>query len=116
MTGKVQKLVHQLKQHSIKRRLQIETSGLQHLIFQGRREAREQARQPFDHGHLHLQDFAHLPHRRTRPITHHVADHGRFLSTVPLVHPGDDFFSSLVRDIQVDVRRFGPLLGDEALE
>ena len=62
------------------------------------------------------QHLAHLPDGGPTPVTHHVGHHGGTVAPVLFVDMLDHLFAAVVLDVQVDIRRLGPLPGQKALE
>ena len=62
------------------------------------------------------QCLADVPHGRTRPIGDQFGRHAGPIAAVLLVDILNHFFPALMLEVDVDVRGFVPILGDEPLE
>ena len=76
----------------------------------------DEPRRPVQRSNRHAQGLAHVPDRGPGPVADDVGDHGRVLAAVLPVHELDRLLAAPVADVQVDVRRFGTLAGQKALE
>ena len=60
--------------------------------------------------------LAHLPDGGPRAVAHDICHHRRAVPPVFFIHVLDDLFPPIVLDVEVDIRRLGPLARQEALE
>ncbi len=60
--------------------------------------------------------FADIADRGARAIANDVADHRRVIAAVDVVDVLDHFLAALVLDVEIDIRWFGALAREEALE
>ena len=76
----------------------------------------DEPRHPIQRGGRKAQGLAHVPDRGLGPVADHVGHHGRVLAPVLPVHELDHLLAAPVADVQIDIRRFGTLPGQKALE
>ena len=116
MTGHIQDLGREPDQVPMHRLLGIQTGLAQHLARQRVARVRQQLRQTIERGLGEPQHLAHVAHCRAHPIADDVGDHRRMIPAVFGIDMLDDLLAARVLDIQIDVRRLGPLAREEALE
>ncbi len=116
MAGRVQQLVGEPGQVLVDRPLRIEPRLLEEIIGELATPVGREARERVEVRLIDPQGLADLAHRRAGPVADDVGDHRRVPSPVAVVDVLDDLFAAVVLDVEIDVRRLGPLAGEEALE
>ena len=88
-----------------------EELGVEHVVTMP-----EKSRGGFQIGSRQAEHLAHVTHRGTDAITNDVRNHCGMAAPVLFVDVLDDFFTTIVLDVEIDVRGFGALDAQEAFE